>query len=311
MRAAAVPLVVLLLGLLVPLERPAAQALPAGAVASVAEAAASRTPLLRRVSRARPAGEQAYVYKGTEHGDNLWDIAGAVVGPPGAAEPIDRNQVMVAILRANPSAFPEGNLHRIQRGLDLTIPSRAEIRREDRAQAAALVAQHRKAYADRKLTPLPLYAFDGAAPASAPEAASAAKPAASAASSGEGVSSWWFFAGLVVVAGLGAVALRAWSTGPIGFDALALEPLPNDAPEPDAQAQGALDRERADLAVANLYQEDLSVPAPVAPEIPGVPVDALLPQDPAQAAGMAQALADAYQEVDRPQDAQTWRGRSS
>lgn len=289
------------------------QAAPVDASAREAAESASRPATARRSVRARPAGAQAYVFKGTMSGDNLWDIAGAVVGRAGLPEPIGRNQVMVAILRANPQAFPEGNLHRIQRGLDLTVPTRAEIRREDPALAAALVAQHRKAYADARLKPQPLYALSGDGAASAALAASAAASApvqaaalaASPVSLSPTVPAWVLLAGLIGAAGVGAMTLRAWSRRPGGLESLALEPLPDDPDDPIAMAEidpateVERDRQRAEAAAARLYQEDLALsdgavdqdnePAPL-------PAD-----DPAQAEALVRALADAYEELERPQ----------
>lgn len=292
-----------------------AQPLPADA-ASVATEAASRAAPLRRPPRAKPAGEQPYLYKGTASGDNLWAIAGAVVGPAGLSPAIDRNEVMVAIFRANPEAFPEGNMHRIQRGLDLTVPSRADIAREDRAQAATLVAQHRRAYADRRLTAEPLYPLDGAASAAAAAkaAASSALSASAAASSAEapqeGLPTWLLALGFIVAAGLAAVGLRAVSRRPVLFDPL-VEPLPADGPaeELDAGAEAARDQQRADAAAASLYQEELSPPEPA---VTDTPEPAPLPaDDPARVAALGQALADAYAEIDRPQEAQAWRAKGA
>lgn len=285
--------------------------LPASAAAVEAPVKASAP--VRRPSRARPAGAQAYVYKGTSSGDNLWDLAGAVVGPAGQAEPIDRNQVMVAIFRANPEAFPEGNMHRIQRGLDLTIPSRADIRREDRAQAVVLVAQHRRAYADRRLTPQPLYALGGAEAASAAQRAAAASAASAAAlasapeaSAGTGPAGWVWAAGFVALAGLAAVVLRLMARGPVLFDPELDDAPPQDVqPDLDAVAEAERDRLRADAAAANLYQEDLSLP-PVAPA--ETPEPAPLPaNDPAQADALSNALSDAYRELERPPQGQVPR----
>lgn len=304
-----------------------AAAQPAVAAGGVTEAASQQAPA-RRALRARPAGDRPYVYRGTASGDNLWDIAGAVVGPTGGSEAIDRNQVMVAIFRANPEAFPEGNLHRIQKGLDLTVPSRAQIREEDRSQAAALVAQHRRAYADRRTAPAPLYALPGRVskvPATAGTAASSSsalagsgaavsgpgEPAAGLpGASGQSGPSWALAAGLLVLAGVVAVALRALSRRPATFETPDLDPLPDDSsPGADADAEDQRDRQRAEAAVASLYQEDLSWPEPSVPQ-ESEPVP-LPPGDPAGAAALSDALADAYEELERSKDAQDWRLKGS
>lgn len=301
-----------------------AQPEPAPVAPSVATAQASRAAAPRRASRARPAGERAYVYQGTSHGDNLWDIAGAVAG----ANAVDRNQVMVAIFRANPQAFPEGNLHRIQLGLDLTIPSLADIRREDRSRAAALVAQHRSAYADRRLKPMAMYALAAgkadavaaAGPASGPAvlAASAEGGAASIstpdgpADSRGGITGWVVAGVMALLAALGWL-LRAWWRRPMALDFLELPAQPEGAPlagvEPDAADAAAQDEQRAEAVAASLYTEDLASPA--VPPLPGEAAQpvALSDADPAAAAHLAKSLAEAFEELDRPQAAKTWRAR--
>lgn len=337
-----------------------AQSTAVGDAASTVAAGASRSvAAAKRPGRARPAGAQAYVYHDTSQGDNLWDIAGAVVGPnPG----IDRNQAMVAIFRANPGAFPEGNLHRIQKGLDLTVPSLAQIRAESRPSAAALVAQHRKAYADRRVVPLRLSAVAGdvasaaaAASVGADEQPVAASFGATSAgelepprSSGNGLP-WWWGAWVSVAAVLVLALLRAWWRRPLALD-LGLEPGAEPlALEAERAAEAAADERRADKAVASLYSETLAQPldadvpedevsvaelaegagseasvagsAAIEPHPQadppaladaslGLPVDE--PAAPAlPAAALAGALGLAYLEVDRPQAAKPWQGRSS
>jgi pilus assembly protein FimV len=286
------------------------------------------------MSRAKPAGAQAYVYRATSSGDNLWDIAGAVVGSGGGATAIDRNQVMVAIFRANPQAFPEGNLHRIQRGLDLTIPSLADIRREERSRAATLVAQHRSAYADRRLKPVALYALSrGSVPAEASPAGSASAgsgstvEAASAsavaelpeapAAVGSSRAGWWL-AGAAALLALGVAVLRLWWRRPLALDPLELEPSmdAHASPDPavDEAAAAAEDERRAQAVAASLYAEDLepsSAPAvaALAGEDDVLEPIALSATDPAVAANLAKSLAEAYEELDRPQAAKTWRAR--
>lgn len=308
-----------------------AQPEPAPVASSIAAEPASRAGASRRgMSRAKPAGAQAYVYRATSSGDNLWDIAGAVVGSGGGANAIDRNQVMVAIFRANPQAFPEGNLHRIQRGLDLTIPSLADIRREERSRAAALVAQHRSAYADRRLKPVALYALSrGSVPAEASPAGSASAgsgstvgaASASAAAElpeapaavGSSRAGWWL-AGAAALLALGVAVLRLWWRRPLALDPLELDAHASPDPAVDEAAAAAEDERRAQAVAASLYAEDLepsSAPAVAAlageDDVPE-PI-ALSATDPAVAANLAKSLAEAYEELDRPQAAKTWRAR--
>ncbi|MEO8296188.1 MAG: FimV/HubP family polar landmark protein [Burkholderiales bacterium] len=156
----------------------------------------------------------------TVPGDSLWEIAGAAVG----SSNVDRNQAMVAIVRRNPQAFPEGNLNQIQRGLSLVIPPLADMRAEDLSRAVALVAQHRQAHANRALVPVPLHALPGAAsapgltsppaPASAStEAAGPVAAPASAAEAGEATAAPappgvpWLPLGVIAALGVVAVGL--------------------------------------------------------------------------------------------------------
>jgi len=288
------------------------QAQPASAAGEVA-ASADRSPLARRAGRARPAGEAAYVYRATSQGDNLWDIAGAVVGNNAG---IDRNQVMVAIFRANPQAFPEGNLHRIQKGLDLNVPSLAQIRAETRSSAVALVAQHRKAYADRRVAPQRLYALGAAAPsASAPQTGRGEVPAAASGAEvgrsagtasvdepgSRGAWPGWLKVGLSVL-GLGLLAslLSLWWRKPMPLDELMslegpAEPLVSPAAEP----------QHADDVVATLYSEALEQPLDV--DLPGddEPVagldeDALEEEAPSPPSAEMAAVTPATQAVTEP-----------
>jgi FimV-like protein len=84
--------------------------------------------------------------------DTLWQIAGQVIQDAGTG--VSRNQAMVAILRRNPAAFQHGNLHRLNKGADLVIPTLAEIRAENAAKAAALIENHQAVLADKSLKPL-------------------------------------------------------------------------------------------------------------------------------------------------------------
>lgn len=311
-----------------------AQSEAAPVAPNIAADPASRAVAPRRsAGRAKPAGPQAYVYPATSSGDNLWDIAGAVVAGSQGAMKLDRNQAMVAIFRANPQAFPEGNLHRIQRGLDLTIPSQADIRREDRARAAALVAQHRSAYADRRLRPVALYALSGG-PSAAEVASQAASGSAAtrggaasldgeagvvpASAGGDGLSGGWL-AALVAVLGLGVLGARAWWRRPMALDPLELDaPLPEAAtPDPvlDEVAAAAEDARRAEAVAASLYREDLEAPV-AASELPALALGDEVPEpmalsatDPAVAAHLARSLAEAYEELGRMQDAEVWHAR--
>ncbi|MBP8270235.1 MAG: hypothetical protein KAX42_00030 [Sphaerotilus sp.] len=87
------------------------------------------------------AGAAAPVQRTTVEQDNLWDIAGQQAPAVGAT----RQQYMVAVLRRNPDAFVKGNIHRLRKGVPLTLPGRDEVLAEDRTGSVALVADHLKA----------------------------------------------------------------------------------------------------------------------------------------------------------------------
>jgi FimV-like protein len=73
--------------------------------------------------------------------DNLWTLAGRVQHDPG----ITRQQVMVAMLRRNPNAFLQGNMHRLRRDVALVVPTAREIAAESPGAAEAVVAAHLQA----------------------------------------------------------------------------------------------------------------------------------------------------------------------
>ncbi len=55
--------------------------------------------------------------------DSVWRLAGLALGSSRG----DRAQAMAAILRLNPDAFMQGNLHRLKRGVTITLPSPAKF----------------------------------------------------------------------------------------------------------------------------------------------------------------------------------------
>ena len=118
--------------------------------------------------------------------DNLWNLAARVAPVRGAT----RQQVMVALLRLNPQAFVQGNMHRLRRGMPLTVPSAQEIAAEDPARAEQLVQAHLLALDKGAPVPvLPRLATSSAGGVTAPSGAASAaavappaRPAAAAAS---------------------------------------------------------------------------------------------------------------------------------
>jgi FimV-like protein len=85
----------------------------------------------------------------TVHQDNLWNLAGRI----GYAGGSSRQQVMVAILRRNPDAFVQGNMHRLRSGFELQLPSVQEIAAESPARSEALVSSQLQALESGAATP--------------------------------------------------------------------------------------------------------------------------------------------------------------
>ncbi|MCE5233476.1 MAG: FimV/HubP family polar landmark protein [Mizugakiibacter sp.] len=119
--------------------RPAPEAAPAAAAPAPApaaeRAAASAAP--STVGAASPgagapsaAGSGSYEVKA---GDTLWEIANT--HRPGSG--IDVNQMMLALLKANPDAFYKDNVNTMKRGAILRIPGRDQIAEAGSAEAAA------------------------------------------------------------------------------------------------------------------------------------------------------------------------------
>jgi pilus assembly protein FimV len=79
--------------------------------------------------RSAAAGE----YGPVASGETLWEVAAATRPDEG----VSLNQVMVALLRANPNAFYRDNINSLKRGAILRVPSADEIRAAGSAAAAA------------------------------------------------------------------------------------------------------------------------------------------------------------------------------
>jgi FimV-like protein len=77
------------------------------------------------------AAQPAATYE-VRRGDTLFEIARKTLH-----EGVDPNQMLVGIYRANPSAFPNGNLDLLRPGQTLRIPERQEVAAIDMKQAAA------------------------------------------------------------------------------------------------------------------------------------------------------------------------------
>lgn len=125
-------------------------------------------------AESKPTASQAPA--GSYHvrtGDTLAGIAGQLGG--GQADSLD--QAMLAVLRANPEAFVDGNINRLKAGAVLRTPTADELSRISTSEAAALVheqiagwRQGRKPVAQPVATATPVA---GAKPAPAHAAAAA------------------------------------------------------------------------------------------------------------------------------------------
>lgn len=78
-------------------------------------------------------------------GDTLWAVAGRLRPDSG----ISMNQMMVALVEANPDAFPSGNINAMRAGFTLVVPGREAIAARPDAEAERLVAAMNQAWANR------------------------------------------------------------------------------------------------------------------------------------------------------------------
>lgn len=146
-------------------QRAAPSAGPTGATAPAAAAPAAAAP-----SQAAASGE--YEVKA---GDTLWDIANA--NRPDAG--VNVNQMMLALLKANPDAFYQDNVNTLKRGAILRIPGREQIAGVGSAQAAA--AEVRRQFEDWRGSTVQkstVVAESGGAEAASEATTAATKPAA-------------------------------------------------------------------------------------------------------------------------------------
>lgn len=103
---------------------------------SAASALRPETP----TAAAGAASSAGNVYGPVAANDTLWEIALQV--RPG--RDLSVQQTMLAIQRANPDAFINGNINLLRRGQVLRIPSRADIQSLGRTEAVRQVAQHNR-----------------------------------------------------------------------------------------------------------------------------------------------------------------------
>ncbi|QFT84764.1 hypothetical protein FIU88_07220 [Halomonas sp. THAF12] len=78
-------------------------------------------------------------------GDTLWAVAGRLRPDSG----IGMNQMMLALVEANPEVFPSGNINEMRAGYTLTVPSREAIAARSPARSAELAQAMSSAWASR------------------------------------------------------------------------------------------------------------------------------------------------------------------
>ena len=148
---------------------PAARRLIAGAVIAAG------------VALAPPADAQqaaGSTYGPVQRADTLWELALRFRGDT----PVNAQQAMIAILRANPDAFVEGNINALRTGVTLRVPTAADMAAISPGEASAEFARHEEAWRTRRQT-------GSAAPAPGPGTPPrpAAPPAATPAEGGEDI----------------------------------------------------------------------------------------------------------------------------
>ena len=118
-----------------------AQPAPRAAAPSPAQPSARPAPQTSAAPAPRapmPAGNS---YGPVQRNDTLWAIAGRYTDSAG----VDRNQMMLAIYRANPDAFV-GNINRLKAGMVLRVPDQAEIGRLNNREAMTEVMRQNQAW---------------------------------------------------------------------------------------------------------------------------------------------------------------------
>ncbi|MGM0534664.1 MAG: FimV/HubP family polar landmark protein [Pseudomonadota bacterium] len=110
---------------------------------SPSDSVSGSAPISRSVARASRAGpgETASV----RSGDTLWSVAGRLRPD----SDISMDQMMVALVEANPDVFPSGNINAMRAGFTLVVPSRDAITTRSAAEADRIVQAMNQAWANR------------------------------------------------------------------------------------------------------------------------------------------------------------------
>lgn len=119
----------------------------------------ARSPEQKAPPTSAETSGPASSYGPIQRSETLWVIAGKVLSDNG----ISRNRAMIALLRANPDAFRQGNINYLKTGALLRIPtpeeiaaiSETEARLAIKEQMAAWRNKGRSAVADTKVSPPP------------------------------------------------------------------------------------------------------------------------------------------------------------
>src|SRR5690606_31346372 len=93
-------------------------------------------PASESVPRARPVAATPGDYGPVQIGDTLGEIARSI-----DADGHSLDQVMLALLRANPDAFIKGNINLVKAGAVLRIPDGSELSEYTAREARAIVHQ--------------------------------------------------------------------------------------------------------------------------------------------------------------------------
>jgi pilus assembly protein FimV len=132
-----------------------------------AEPAAAPRPSAPRAAPAAPAAPVAADGSVTvQRGQTLSQIAGSLAREQG----VNRDQAMIALLRANPEAFIRGNVNLLKQGAVLRTPGADGVAQIDAQQAAAIVREHTAQWRQSR-TAIPQPADSGVAAAPAPATA--------------------------------------------------------------------------------------------------------------------------------------------
>ncbi|MGR4067851.1 type IV pilus assembly protein FimV [Billgrantia sp. C5P2] len=118
------------------------------AESTVRPSATSPEPVSQAASRpvvTRTSGAQADNRAWVGSGDTLWSVAGRLRPDSG----IGMNQMMVALVEANPDVFPSGNINAMRAGHALVVPAREAIAARSAAEAERIVQAMNQAWASR------------------------------------------------------------------------------------------------------------------------------------------------------------------